>query len=222
MQNLKLKILFMTAVLLVAGFVNIQVVSANTGAIWTTTGTCGDPQNINHYVTGAQVFINGAGFPEGDYDWEIKGQPGQASNHPNIVVASGIVSVDETGAFCFSAYTIGAEDGGTYTAQVGNKSDNYRVEQVEPTPVPTEEPTPEPTPEDPVGPTPPPTDPTPTPTQDPEPEEESTPVTQSTPAPAVALTTGASSGPAGLIASAVSTLGLSGLSLGVWLKRRNK
>ncbi|MFU8827607.1 MAG: hypothetical protein ACNA70_08980, partial [Brevefilum sp.] len=142
-------------------------------------------------------------------DWDITGLTGGASNHPNIAVAEGTWSVDESGAFCFLAYTIGQADGGTYKASFGNKFDNYRViGDVEPTPIPTQEPTPVPTEE-----------PTPVPTQDPEGEPPPT-VAQSTPAPAIAPTTGAASGPTALIATAVSTLGLSGLSLGVWLKRR--
>jgi hypothetical protein len=74
-----------------------------------------------------------------------------------------------------------------------------------PTPTPTQ-PTPtQPTPTQPT-----PTQPTPT---------QPTP-TQATPAPVVAPATGASSGPGALIAAASTILGLSGISLGVWLKRR--
>ncbi len=220
------QVTLVATLLLAAAFINVQFISANTGAIWTTTGSCGEPQNINHYSTGDIVFINGAGFDAGSYDWAITGQPGGASNHPNIDVAFGSFEVDESGAFCFDAYEIGPEDGGTYRVTFGNKSDNYRVEQAEPTPVPTQEPTQQPTEqptqEPPTGPTQePPAGPTPTPTEEPEPTEEAAPVVaQATPAPSVAPTTGAASGPAALIISAISTLGLSGTSLGIWLKRR--
>jgi hypothetical protein len=120
-------------------------------------------------------------------------------------MASGTVSVDEEVIFCFGAYAIGLEDGGTFRVMIGNKNDNYRVEEItqptqEPNPVQTEEPTP-------------------VPTQDPEGEPPPT-IAQSTPAPVIAPTTGAASGPAALIATAASSLGLSGLSFGVWLKRR--
>ena len=280
--NIILTVTLFVAAILVSGQV---VLAQGSGAIWTTTVSCGTPQNSNHYVTGATVFINGENFDPGVYTWEIKGQPGGASNHPNEVMASGTVTVDEKGTFCFGAYTIGPEDGGTYRVLVGNKNDNYRVEQIsqptqEPTPIPTEEPTPvpteepipvpteEPTPvpteepipvpteepipvpteepipvpteepipvpteepipvptEEPIPvpteePTPVPTEePTPVPTQDPEGEPPPT-IAQSTPAPVIAPTTGAASGPTTLIATAASSLGLSGLSLGVWLKRR--
>lgn len=94
-----------------------------------------------------------------------------------------------------------------------------------PTPDPTQTPTPDPTPDPGTGPTPDPTDePTPDPTAEPTPDEETPPAqtAQATPAPAVAPTTGAASGPAVLIISAISALGLSGLSLGAWLKGRKK
>ena len=100
----------------------------------------------------------------------------------------------------------------------------------EPTPAPTEDPTPDPNPGDDPEPTPDPTpdpdpgddpEPTPEPTEEPTPEAEE-PRPASTPAPVVAPVTGATAGPATLIVAAVSTLGLSGLSFGVWFKRRNK
>jgi hypothetical protein len=35
----------------------------NSGAIWTTRNTCGNPdQNVNLYNVGETVYINGAGF----------------------------------------------------------------------------------------------------------------------------------------------------------------
>ena len=74
----------------------------------------------------------------------------------------------------------------------------------------------QPTPTQPTPTQPTPTQPTPaqpTPTQP-------TPVTQSTPAPVIAPATGSPTGPGTLIAVASSALGLSGISLGVWLKRR--
>ncbi len=218
MKRLRQKLILIVALVVAATLVSGQVVSAQgSGAIWTTTGSCGEPQNINHYSPGDNVFINGAGFPAGEYGWDITGLPGGASNHPNIAVASGNQSVDESGAFCFLAYTIGQADGGTYQARFGNKFDNYRViGDVEPTPIPTEEPPVEPTP---VPTEEPPVEPTPVPTQDPEGEPPPT-IAQSTPAPVIAPTTGAASGPAALIATAASSLGLSGLSFGVWLKRR--
>jgi hypothetical protein len=208
-------VLFLITLLMLAAMVSVQSVFAQppTGAIWTTTGSCGDPQNVNHYTTGDHVYINGANFAPGDYAWDITGQPGGASNHPNIVVASGNITVDQSGAFCFMAYIIGPTDGGTYRANLGGKNDNYRVDQQEqePTPVPTQEPTPD----DPGS------DPTPQPTPAPTQVIAGTPA-QATPAPVVAPTTGAPSGPAALIISAASAIGLSGLSLGAWIKRRKQ
>ena len=124
--------------------------AAGSGAIWTTTGSCGNPQNINHYNHGDHVFINGSGFVPGDYSWDITGKPGGASCDPNIPVASGVWTVDASGTFCFDAYTIARDDCGEYQTKFGGvKGDNYRVGDPpteEPTqPPPTETPTVPPT-----------------------------------------------------------------------------
>ncbi|MBW6466406.1 MAG: hypothetical protein K0B06_07890 [Brevefilum sp.] len=88
-----------------------------------------------------------------------------------------------------------------------------------PTPTPTQ-PTPtQPTPTQPTPTQPTPTQPTPTqPTPTQPPVIQVTP--QSTPAPVIAPATGSPSGPGTLITAASSVLGLSGISLGIWLKRR--
>jgi len=118
----------------------------NNGAIWTTTGSCGTPQNSNHYQSGGHVFINGSGFAADKYDWNIKGKPGGASGDPGDKVASGSETVDAAGAFCFDAYTIQADDWGEYQAKFGNKSDNYNVTAPAATPLPpTDTPTNAPT-----------------------------------------------------------------------------
>lgn len=126
---------------LVVGMLPVGQVSAskggNPGAIWTTNGDCGDAsQDVNHFATGDVVYINGSGFDDNtSYDWQIKGQPGGASADPNIIVASGSVTTDGDGNFCFAAYTIAADDDGEYSVKVGNKGDNYRVEGSTPPPV---------------------------------------------------------------------------------------
>lgn len=123
------------------------------GAIWTTTGSCGSPQNSNHYHVGDSIFINGSGFDAGTYNWQIEGQPGQASGDPHIVVASGSQVIGANGAFCFSAYIVLPGDWGEYTVDFGQKNDNYQVDvdvatatpTVTPTSTPTNTPTPSPT-----------------------------------------------------------------------------
>lgn len=106
-------------IVLLAGFV-----SAKPGAIWTTTESCGeDPQNENHYFAGQTVYINGANFKKGTYEWNIAGQPFKEKD----IIISGKVIVDSTEKFCFPAYTIQYSDSGEYKATVGNKHDNYRV-----------------------------------------------------------------------------------------------
>lgn len=112
--------------------------NGNTGAIWTTSGSCGAPQNVNHYQSGNVIYINGSGFDAGDYDWHIKGQPGGASGDPGDVVASDTVTVGAGGAFCFAAYTVHGDDWGEYSVKVGTKGDNYNV--TAPTAAPTDAP----------------------------------------------------------------------------------
>ncbi|HEY9704986.1 MAG TPA: hypothetical protein V6C58_21285, partial [Allocoleopsis sp.] len=105
------------------------IAGANSGAIWTTNNDCGSAtQDANHYAIGAHLYINGNGFNEGTYDWEVYGNPGGSSADPNIVVASGTVNVDSTGSFCFYAYTVQPDDDGEYKFNVGGKNDNYRVQ----------------------------------------------------------------------------------------------
>ncbi len=102
----------------------------NTGSIWTTRDDCGDiKQDVNHYAIGEHIYINGANFDPGDYFWKIKGQPGGASCDPNIIVAMGTFTVDETGSFCFDAYTVQPDDCGEYKVKFANKGDNYRVKE---------------------------------------------------------------------------------------------
>lgn len=120
------------------------VYSKNAGAIWTTREDCGEEQqDVNHYETGEMVTINGANFePNTTYTWTITGQPGGASADPDIIVATGTVTTDFSGAFCIAAYIVAADDDGEYTVDIpeAKKNDNYRVRGVDITP--TEQPTP--------------------------------------------------------------------------------
>jgi len=105
-----------------------KVNNGNSGAIWTTKGDCGtSQQDVNQYNIGETVYINGAGFNPEEYVWDITGQPGGASCDPQIAVANGTRVVNESGAFCFDAYTVQQGDCGVYKATVGNKHDNYNV-----------------------------------------------------------------------------------------------
>lgn len=105
--------------------------AGNPGAIWTTLSSCGDEtQDANHYSIGDPIYINGKGFDANTtYSWDITGNPGGASGDPNIAVASGDFTTDDTGAFCFNAYTVATDDWGEYQVKFGTKGDNYRVEK---------------------------------------------------------------------------------------------
>jgi uncharacterized repeat protein (TIGR01451 family) len=136
-----ISIAFMIAALLVNALPVSPVLAGNagqgSGAIWTLTDGCGPPQNVNQYTTGDHVWINGSGFdPDTLYAWDITGKPGGASGDPNMPVAFGDYITDLTGAFCFDAYTIAADDWGEYQVKFGNKGDNYSVNPAENTPVP--------------------------------------------------------------------------------------
>ena len=108
----------------------ISFVSAASGSIWTTLSGCGAiQQDVNHYAIGDTIYINGANFdPSISYDWDISGQPGQASCDPGAIVAADTQLTDENGAFCFAAYQVATDDCGEYKANFDNKQDNYRVE----------------------------------------------------------------------------------------------
>jgi len=105
-------------------------VSAVSGAIWTTNGDCGsETQDVNQYFVGEKVYINGKNFDiSTPYDWDISGQPGQASCDPGIIVANGAYTTDSNGAFCFEAYIVANDDCGVYSVDFANKNDNYHVD----------------------------------------------------------------------------------------------
>lgn len=124
---------------------NVQAQQGGSGAIWTRVVTCGPKQNDNIYDVDLDLFIAGEGFDPGIYDWAIVGQP--HSGDPNTTVASGTVTVDASGAFCFPAYHIQPDDWGVYKFNVGGKNDNYSVDvaTATPTDLPTNTPTNTPT-----------------------------------------------------------------------------
>lgn len=103
--------------------------NGNSGSIWTTKNDCGTvQQDVNQYAIGEKVYINGNKFDAGDYEWEIKGLGGsensQASCDPDKEVASGNYAVNESGGFCFEAYTIANDDCGEYKVGFnGNNND---------------------------------------------------------------------------------------------------
>ncbi len=128
------KLLVSSILVFILVIASIALVMANggPGSIWTTTENCGeDPQNENPYALGQKVFINGANFNPGTYDWTITGAGGEnseASCDPGAIVASGNYTVDSSGAFCFEAYTINFDDCGVYKVDFNGKKDNYHVD----------------------------------------------------------------------------------------------
>lgn len=92
------------------------------GSIWTTNGSCGAPQNANHYAIGENVYIHGQNFDIGAYNWDITPPGNNATS-----VANGVFNATNTSEFCFLAYTIQPGDSGVYKVDLGGKNDNYSV-----------------------------------------------------------------------------------------------
>ncbi len=127
------------ALLVTAMFLTVAVQpaqAANAGAIWTTTGSCGTPQNSNHYKVYDTVYINFSNMPAGSTSWQIQQADGTP---PKPIVASGSFLVDSSGAGCFAAHVIQpSESNHEYQVTFGNKGDNYQVDEyVAPTSTPT-------------------------------------------------------------------------------------
>ena len=106
-----------------------EVNGGGSGSIWTIKDSCGDKtQDENQYNFGDTVYINGANFEPGEYDWTITGNPGGSSCNPGVIVASGSYTVDSSGSFCIEeAYTVQSDDCGEYKVNFDGKKDNYHV-----------------------------------------------------------------------------------------------
>lgn len=104
---------------------------AAAGEVNTVTGSCGAPVNANQYEEGQAVLLKGKSFePNTQYGWDIS----PAAGGPNAVpIASGNVTTDANGDFCFTAIPSlpqGSIDGSPYKATVGEaKSDNFSVKE---------------------------------------------------------------------------------------------
>jgi len=117
-------ILSLVLSLVAPGIANVQ---AAEGAIWTTDTNC-VTQNVNSYGPGDHVWLAGAGMPVGsDFSWSIVGQPGHASSRPGETVAGGAFTIDDTGGFCFHAYTVDPRDAGEFKVFSTVGGDNYSV-----------------------------------------------------------------------------------------------
>jgi hypothetical protein len=99
----------------------------NNGVIWTTRDDCGDiKKDINHFLPGDTVYINGKNFDAHQYNWTITGKPGSCDS--NTIIATGLKRVDNTGRFCIKAYVVQPDDCGEYSADFAGKKDNYNVD----------------------------------------------------------------------------------------------
>ncbi len=100
---------------------------AGSGAVWTNTGPCGSPQNVNQYGVGEDFYGHGSNFsPNTSYPWVVK-DPGTNG----AVLESGTIMTDANGDFCELLFTIDQSHvGGPYQFNVGDaKNDNFKVVQ---------------------------------------------------------------------------------------------
>jgi hypothetical protein len=68
----------------------------------------------------------------GTYNWSITGKSGDSSCKPNIVVASGNLTIPAgNSTFCIPAYTIASDDCGEYKVDADKKNTNFRVNEQE-------------------------------------------------------------------------------------------
>jgi hypothetical protein len=121
------------AMLITGAFLTVAVHPAaaqNSGAIWTTTGSCGDPQNKNQYKVGDVVYINYSNIdPNTVYDWIIiqTNSPGNPKRIAGDGAGQGTHN-SGSGTSCWAAYTIPqSDDPGEYDVEYASKHDNYSV-----------------------------------------------------------------------------------------------
>ena len=120
----KIFLMFLISMIVIS---SLTLISASSGSIWTTREGCDFPQNENQYDGEDIVFVRGNNFDPGEYDWTIKGLPGEASEDPGQIVADGVYEVGSEEHFCFAAYEIDDDDFGVYKVSFDNKHDNYHV-----------------------------------------------------------------------------------------------
>ena len=96
----------------------------NAGSIWTATGSCGSPQDENHYAVGDVVYVVYENLGPGDHTWNIT----YTNKAGKPEVTNGTQSGDSG---CFAAWTIQpAEAGYEFKVDMGGKQDSYGVDGV--------------------------------------------------------------------------------------------
>jgi uncharacterized repeat protein (TIGR01451 family) len=109
-------------------FINVQLAQAAVGEMNTVSGSCGAPVNVNSYEEGEAVLLDGKNYdPNTEYDWDIT----EVGGANPTVLASGQITTDGDGAFCFTAIAslaVGTNLESPYKADVGGKTDNFSVE----------------------------------------------------------------------------------------------
>jgi hypothetical protein len=109
-------------------------VAAAAGSIWTTQESCATPdvdQDANSYMVYEHVYVRGKNFDANtQFDWSI-------TDLPSTVVASGQVTSDGDGYFCFDAWVVPpSAEGEEHQVDVGGKKDNFGVDGTAPTATP--------------------------------------------------------------------------------------
>jgi hypothetical protein len=116
-------------ILMFASLASARVSVPSLTNIKTTDSSCDG--NVEHYDVGDAVYLLGRG-DAGTYNWSITGKSGDSSCKPNIVVASGNLTIPAgNSTFCIPAYTIASDDCGEYKVDADKKNTNFRVNEQE-------------------------------------------------------------------------------------------
>jgi len=127
--------IFALVLSLVYGAIPFAVAQGNpnqgSGAVWTNTGPCGAPQNVNQYTVGQVFYGHGSNFePNTQYTWIVKNTGSQGAT-----LISGQITTDGDGDFCGDLFTTTiSQVGGPYQFNVGGaKNDNFKIVAAAPT-----------------------------------------------------------------------------------------
>ncbi len=109
---------------------NIQLIKAqsNAGEILIIRNNCLNINQATHqFVPGEWIYIKGNSFEKGTYNWYILKDYDGAIVQTKSIIASGILDVNDTGAFSFAAYQATENDIGNYHVVINEKSIPFNI-----------------------------------------------------------------------------------------------
>lgn len=96
------------------------------GSIWIASSP-GEGSGVSEFQIGDQIYLSGSGLAPGTYPWEILGAAGESSCDDGSTIASGEITVDASGSFCFPAYKIDGDHCGTYHCKCGGWDHLFKI-----------------------------------------------------------------------------------------------